>query len=180
MKALFEAIKTKINADVPELKHVAMWNGQIDREKTAKTENPYRTPAVFVEFIVDEVRAFARGIKNYNLTVRFHFALQGMKFTRLPDMDFLDAFDLAMTGFRGNSGPYFSSFTEVINDLDEDHDNINSPILDYSTIFRKTSADKMATDTTELDVTLELEALVVPDLEEEENRFLPVTLPFSL
>lgn len=164
MKELFNAIKTKINSEVPELKHVVMWNNQIERERSEKTQNPYRTPAVFIEFIVNEVKTFSRGIKNYDLTVRFHFALQGMKFQRPDDLDFQDAFDNVMTGFRGNSGPYFSSFLEMANDLDEQHDNINHPVIDYSTIYRKTSANDMATDLSTASVELEVDGVLTADL----------------
>lgn len=148
MKALFEFIKTKINTLVPAIKHVEMWNGQVTRERIEKNQNPFRTPAVFVEFIVDDIQNFSYGIKNVHMTIRFRFALNSAKFTRLADLDFQETFDYFIQNLRGNAGDsvQFSSLNETISDLDEGFDAVNEPVADYKTVWRKKSANKRSTD----------------------------------
>lgn len=148
MKPLFEHIKTKINALVPAVKHVEMWRGQTTRERIDKKQNPFRTPAVFVEFIVDEVQNFSLGVKNVHMTVRFRFAIQGMTFARLEDLDFQEDFDAMIQNLRGNAGDavQFGTLQEANTDLDESFDALNEPTADYKTVWRKASSYKRGTD----------------------------------
>lgn len=157
MKALFNFIKAAILARIvgeevptpkPKFKTVEMWRGQTTRERLEKKQNPFRLPAVFIEFIVEDVQNFSLGIKNVTVRVRFRFAFQSMKFERLEDLDFQDLFDKHIQGLRGNPADtvQFSSLQEVVTDLDEDFDNVNEPFVDYMTIWRKTSAYKRADD----------------------------------
>lgn len=155
MKKLFEFIKLRINTVIPEVKHVEMWRGQTTRERIEKKENPYRTPAVFIEFIVDEIQNFSFGVKNVHMTIRFRFAIAGMKFERLDDLDFQDNFDLFIQNLRGNETDtvQFATLQETVQDLDEGFDVINEPLLDYKTVWRKVSANKHSTDILKTGVT---------------------------
>lgn len=161
MKALFDFIKAKITTSVPAIKTVRMWNGQLERERTDKTENPIRYPAVFVEIITNETRTFSLGIKNVDLTIRFRFALKSLTFTRLADLDFQENFDFFIQSLRGNETDpvQFSTLQEAINELDEDFDSVNEPYMDYNTIWRKKSAYKRGTDIVHTPVT----SNVIPD-----------------
>ncbi len=147
MKALFDFIKAAILANVTSVKAVEQWNNQTGRERDIKNEKPLKHPAVLIEFITEDVRNHSMGIKDIYLTVRFRFALEGYKFMRLSDLDFQDTFDTFMQSFRGNgTAVYFSTMQESLTELDESHDQVNEPFIDYKTVWRKTSAYKRATD----------------------------------
>lgn len=166
MKAVFEYIKQAINTRIktirqgneqPFFRKVDLWRGQITREQIDKDEDPYNTPAVFIELVPTQVDNFSLGIKNIHLTVRFHMALQSMKKSRGDDFDILDAFDQAIQGLRAgptatvliNSVPVpvnFSSMQKQIYQGDPDHDNVNAPIVEYFTIYREINANKTKTD----------------------------------
>lgn len=161
MKELFEFLKTKINASVPAIKTVRMWNGQTTRERDNKNENPVKFPAVFVEFITEGIDNYSLGIKNVRLRVRFRFALESYKFTRLADLDFQKNFDSFIQSFRGNEDDtvHFSTLQEDVNELDEDFDQVNEPYMDYLTIWRKTSAYKRSGDVLKTPVTPDVTGL---------------------
>ena len=155
MKELFNFIKNAMLTRMvtgtppkPIIKHVEMWRGQTTRERIQKTENPYRTPAVFMEFLVEETRNLSLGIKDISLRVRFRFALHHMKFERFEDLDFQTDFDRFIQGLRGNATDpvQFGTLQENVDMKDEDYDMINEPFLDYLTVWRKNSAYKQATD----------------------------------
>jgi len=148
MKALFDFLKARINSKLPQIKTVEMWRGQTTRERIDKKQNPYRTPAIFIEFIVDDVKSYSLGIKRVDLTIRFRFAMQHMTFERLDDLDFQDNFDEFIQTLRGNPNDsvQFSSLCEVLTDLDEEFDNVNEPYIDYTTVYTKTSAYTRKTD----------------------------------
>jgi len=149
MKELFEFIKGKILAGVPQVKTVRMYNNQISQMNTSRKEKPMAFPAVLVEFITEEVQNFSLGIKNVRLTVRFRFAIEGYTFERLQNLDFQDDFDGVIQSLRGNETDpvQFSTMQEQVNELDEDFDNVQQPYIDYSTIFRKKSAYARRHDT---------------------------------
>lgn len=146
MKDLFEFIQAAILTRVPEIKTCKLWNNQTTRVMLTKDEDPFAFPAVFVEFITEEVQSFCLGIKNVSLTVRFRFAIEGYKFERLENLDFCDTFDAAVTGLRGNEADpvQFSTMTESSEQMDTDHDQVNEPTIDYRTTWRKVSAYKRA------------------------------------
>jgi len=148
MKELFQFIKARINEKIPAIKHVEMWRGQSTRERIDKNENPFRTPAVFIEFIVEDIQNFSLGIKNVNLIVRFRFALQNMRFERLEDLDFQDNFDFFIQNLRGNETDpvHFGTLQEAVTELDAEFDNVNEPAVSYKTVWRKTSAFRRKID----------------------------------
>lgn len=156
MKDLFEFIKAKINASIPELKTVAVWNNQTSRERDTKTEGVIKFPAVFIEFLTDEgVQNLSLGIKRVPLRVRCRFAIEGYRFQRLEDFELQKKFDSFIQNFRGNPDDVvqFSTLQEMANDLDEAHDQVNEPFIDYSTMWTKNSAYQRKTDITKTPIT---------------------------
>lgn len=153
MKALFTFLQTNITSNLPAIKTVRMWNNQIDHsnDTSKRDEKPFVYPAVFLEFIVQDVEnAFSLGIKNVKLIIRCRFALKSFTYTRLQDLDFADAFDAVMTQMRGDPTDtvQFSTLQEVSTELDEQFENVNAPYVDYVTMWRKTSAYTHGTDVT--------------------------------
>ena len=159
MKALFNYIKARINADVPEIKTVRMWNNQFMHSNGtdsklggAKTgyrdEKAFPYPACFIEFQVQETFNYCLGIKDHILTVRMRFGLQSYKFERLDSFDFRDNFDsmIQLMAPTVTSGLTFTTFQEIQTEFDEDFDNVEIPYIDYRTRYRSSTAYQRRTD----------------------------------
>lgn len=156
MKALFEYIEAQINARVPAIKTVRMWNNQFlhsngnaSRESRGyRDEKPFKYPACFLEFIVEEVNNLPLGITDYMLTVRFRFGVERYKFERLETFDFCDAFMRYIHGMMPTdaSGLTFTSFHLIKPEFDEDFNNVEAPYIDYRTRYRHIPAYSRSTD----------------------------------
>lgn len=145
MKAFFNYIKARINTNVPAIKTVRMWNDQLNSNLKAKKEKPFPYPACFVEFIFDQVDNRCLGIVDYVMRVRFRFGKEGYTFERLDTFDFIDAFQatIQLMAPTQASGLTFTTFQEVAKGtFEDDFDNIETFILEYSTRYRQTSAFK--------------------------------------
>lgn len=151
MKALYQYIEARILARVPAVKTVKMWNNQLEHSNTStykekggtasygvRDEKAFRYPAVFVEFIIEDVLNHPMNVRDYILTVRFRFARESYKFTRLETFDFVDDFDKAIQLMAPTtaSGLTFTTFQEKFTEWDENHNNVEAPYRDYRTRYR--------------------------------------------
>jgi hypothetical protein len=138
MNALFQYIKTRLNTQVPAIKSVLMFNDQLVKENTDRTQKPVPYPACFVEFITTQIDNRSFGIKDYVMLVRFRFMKISLKFERPETFDFMDQFDVAMRMMAPTvaSGLTFTTFQEEFLSFDTDHNNVESPYRDYRTRFR--------------------------------------------
>lgn len=164
MKALFNYIKAQIDArvltddetPVPVIKTVRMWNNQLLHSNSTsfrtnyRDEKPFKYPACFVEFIVEDVFNLPLGITDYLLTVRFRFGLEQYKFERLTTFDFCDAFleVMHMMAPTELSGLTFTTFQLVKPEFDEDFNNVEAPYIDYRTRYRHIPSYSRASDST--------------------------------
>ena len=159
MKALFNYIKARINADVPAIKTVRMWNNQFTHSngtdsKLGGSKSGYRDekafpyPACFIEFQVQQVNSYCLGIKDYILTVRMRFGVESFKFERLDTFDFRENFDsfIQLMTPTTASGLTFTTFQEIQTEFDEDFDNVEIPYVDYRTRYRSQKAYQRRTD----------------------------------
>ena len=162
MKVLFNYIKAQIEAriidgdDDPIIKTVRMWNNQFlhsngnqSREARGyRDEKPFKYPACFVEFIVEDVNNLPLGITDYILIVRFRFGLEKYKFERLTTFDFCDSFleVMHLMAPTDASGLTFTTFQVVRPEFDEDFNNVESPYLDYRTRYRHIPAYTLRDD----------------------------------
>ena len=136
-RGLFECIKAKINADLPDYRTIEIYRGQ-DTATENRTQQSILYPAVFVSFIPQEVFRLACDIKEYLLTVRFTFMFENYTNERLQVLDKLEVFRAAMDRFRGgeDDAEFFTSFEEELNDPDLDYDMLAQPVIDYVTRYR--------------------------------------------
>lgn len=157
MKALFNYIKARINADVPEIKTVRMWNDQFahsngvntkTNSNQGRTEKAFPYPACFIEFQVQETFNYCLGVKDYILTVRMRFGIQSYKFERLDSFDFRDNFDsmIQLMAPTVASGLTFTTFQEIQTEFDENFTNVEVPYVDYRTRYRSSTAYQRRTD----------------------------------
>lgn len=161
MKEFFEYIQARIEARVPAIKKVDLWNNQFIKSNERK-EKAFPFPICFIEFIVNETNNYSQGFKDYFLTVRFRFGIEGYKFQRLETFDFCDDFHAAIYLMRptDDSDLYFTSFQEVNTDFDEDHNNVEIPHIDYRTRYRSVVAHSPKVELappTALETTIEFE-----------------------
>lgn len=143
MKALYQFLETYIKTNLTDYKTVEPYNKQdFAIEKLQNMSILY--PAVFIEFIVNDVQALSMGLKNMDLTIRFRFMFENYTFKRLDDMEDVDIFATAMERVRGNEADtvQFTSLEEIGRNLDEDHDMINLPYVDFRTLYRNTGSYK--------------------------------------
>ena len=68
-KELYDAVKSKITADVPEVKHVDLWNHNVE---FIEQEESWDRPAVFVEFGSIEWSPYVGGGHRGSGVVRLH------------------------------------------------------------------------------------------------------------
>ena len=68
-KELFNAIKTKLASDVPEVKHIDLWNHNVE---FIEQEDGWERPAVFVEFATIEWAPFQGGVQRGKGIVSIH------------------------------------------------------------------------------------------------------------
>lgn len=154
MKDLFEYIKARLNDRVPEIKTVRIWNNQFlysrgqkyyfgsEQNKRYRTEKAFPYPACFIEFITEQVYNRSMGIKDILLTVNFRLGVEGYKLERLESFDFCDRFTEAiqLMAPTETSGLTFTTFQKLFTDIDNDHDNVEEPIIGYRTLYRSTAA----------------------------------------
>jgi hypothetical protein len=158
MKALFNYIKARINTNIPTIKTVRMFNnqflhsngsdGKTSRVKGYRDEKAFPYPACFVEFIVEQSDNRCLGIVDYVLITRFRFGIEAYKFERLESFDFCDDFKavIQLMAPTDASGLIFTTFQEVTTEFDEDHDNVESPYIDFRTRYRSQVAYQRRTD----------------------------------
>lgn len=67
-KTIYDTIVRALEA-VPDIAHVDLWNDQL---LNAETEQPFATPAVFVEFDTIEWRQLLHGVREASVSMRLH------------------------------------------------------------------------------------------------------------
>ena len=142
MKELFDFIKAKILADLPEYKTIRVWREQYDRSNKDRDENAFRYPAVFIEFITDTYANYAIGYRDVDMVVRFHLGYESYWLEKDLDLEAIDRFDKVMFRFRGNEDDpvHFTSFQKSADSDTPNDDNVNLIIVDYITKYREMSS----------------------------------------
>jgi len=147
MRAFYEQIKAKINADLPRYKTVELYNNQDTNLKDLINEGVI-FPAVFIDFDFNETIQLALGIKDMDMTVRFRFMFESYeRGSRVEDLDLMTEFTGVFDLYKGiEQDPLqFTQFNEILRGLDEDHDMVNFPFIDYATIYRNQENYERAT-----------------------------------
>jgi hypothetical protein len=137
MKSLYTYIKTHIETQVTEVLTVDQWNDQIRRDYAEAQEAPFQSPAVFIEFQVQEIYNYSYKKCVYDLLILLHVSLVNYEFDQTDTLDFIDKLNAALQGLRGNEDhvTQFSSLNRHNVDLDEDHNMVDKPLLAYRTRY---------------------------------------------
>jgi hypothetical protein len=128
-----------------------------------RDEKPVKYPACFIEFIIEETNSLPLGIVDYMLTVRFRFGIESYKFQRIETFDFCDQFlaEVQLMAPSSDSGLTFTTLQLMKPEFDEDHNNVESPYLDFRTRYRSDVAYQRAKDRLATGVTPITQPLIV-------------------
>ena len=117
-KELFNAIKSKLASDVPEVKHIDLWNRNIE---FIDQEDVWERPAVFVEFGKIEWSPFQGGCQRGKGIITIHLV------TDWADGGHDAAFDLCHkvhTALDGLSGEDFNGMALMETNTNHNHEEI--------------------------------------------------------
>lgn len=135
MKQLYLAIKAQLQAKVPAIKFIAMWNDQLRDTNDGKNYS-FRMPAVFVEFVLPtQIGGVGNNIQVYEpLEVKIHIlheqydAQNGTMDVNLDVFDFKQSVYKALQLFQAANTSVFDRQSE---EQDYDHTNIYHYIQPY-------------------------------------------------
>lgn len=125
-KELFNAIKSKLASDVPEVKHIDLWNRNIE---FIDQEDVWECPAVFVEFGKIEWSPFQGGCQRGKGIITIHLV------TDWADGGHDAAFDLCHkvhTALDGLSGEDFNGMALMETNTNHNHEEILESIDSYA------------------------------------------------
>lgn len=125
-KELYNAIKTKLASDVPEVKHIDLWNQNVE---FIDQEDVWERPAVFVEFGKIEWSAFQGGCQRGKGIITIHLV------TDWADGGHDAAFDLCHkvhTALDGLGGEDFNGMALVETNTNHNHEEILESIDSYA------------------------------------------------
>ena len=159
MTDLFNYIKAKIVADLPEFKTVRRWRNQYNRSNKTRDENAFPYPAVFVEFITEQMDNQAIGYCDIQLIVRFHIGFTNYTLEKDEDFALMQTFEDAFFRFRSaeSDNVHFTTFQQSLISDEPDDDNVDLQIVEYRTIYRQmtTYSDGVEVAPVDLDLTAE-------------------------
>jgi hypothetical protein len=141
---LFSGLKTSLKA-ITGIKHVALWNNQIERENV---EQAFLYPAVFIEFIPSEFKDELNKVQLIEMTVRLHICFETYK-----DED-IAIFDLTQSVYSAIHYNQYGNWDKVKRRNEEqnfDHPNVQIFIQDYETRGRDYDADSRPTTSATVD-----------------------------
>lgn len=130
---LFNSLKADLTA-VTGVKHVALWNNQIERENV---ENAFLYPAIFIDFLpsVFMDKGNLASSQQYDMTIRLHIC-----FESYLDED-TSILSLVNNVWNSIHTKQYGTFGKLLRRNEEqnfDHPNIQEYIQDYATIGNET------------------------------------------
>ena len=123
---LFSMVKAILEKTVPEVKHIALWNHNVE---FIEQEDAWARPAVFVEFGTITWEPFNGKGRRGKGTVRIHLV------TDWSEGEYEAAFALCRkihTEIEGIDGDEFSSLSLVATDTNHNHEEILESIDTYA------------------------------------------------
>ena len=125
-KELFNAIKTKLANDVPEVKHIDLWNHNVE---FIEQEDGWERPAVFVEFATIEWAPFQGGVQRGKGIVSIHIV------TDWTEGEYDAAFDISRkihSALDGLCGENFNGMALASTNTNHNHEEILESIDNYA------------------------------------------------
>lgn len=134
---IFEKIKARIVARVPEIKTFGLFNNQFNTEKQV---NAFTYPAMFVEFGSIDWKTQQRRIQVGNCKIMFHVGVETLKTDSFAnridkpstDLEILLLLKKIHTAIQGFDDELFTPLARVDEQQNTDHDGVLSWIVSYS------------------------------------------------
>lgn len=126
---LYNGLKPDLET-ITGIKHVALWNNQIERENE---EYPFLYPAIFIEFLPSNymTKGRAASSQQYDLTVRLRICFESYK---NEDTDILTIADTVWQSVHKKQYGVFGELIRTNEEQDFDHPNVQQYIQDYLTL----------------------------------------------
>jgi hypothetical protein len=161
IKTLYIDLKARIEAKMPEIKHVALWNRQTDREES---EQPYERPAVFIEINDIVYQDYTRQAQKITAKVTSRLVVEEYGDEALEVLDMRQ--DLAKIlhgyapGVSSTTNSKFGPLSRVADRVDHEHDNLIIFETDYTATGQDNELQatmKTTTATLELNITQDID-----------------------
>ncbi len=128
---LYTALKAEIKNQIPEIKHVGLFNNQFVHSNGAeRDEHPFLYPCVFIEFSNQVFTDLLVGVQEVELIVSTHLGFESYKD---EDTDILRIKQDLYSVVQRFRNEYFARLTRVAERQDFDHNNIQVYVTDYLT-----------------------------------------------
>lgn len=135
---LYKDIKEKLT-DECDLKHVALFNNQYERENV---ENPFLYPCAFIEFKPSTFKDLSVGVQQFDMVVTIHLGFESYTEDDLKVLELKQKIYVALQ--RLQSG-YFALLSRVEERQNFDHGNTQVYEIDFRTTGKDYDADTRAT-----------------------------------
>ena len=169
-KVIYQQIKQTLLSIVdqnqnPVIQHVDLWNQQT---LYAQEEQPFYTPAVFIEFPDINWQHLPHGVREADIQVSLHVVTDsrvGHWEDAADRFELLDTINAALHGlsWQDDDGNAMNPLTSSISSTDSDFDELQDNIEVYTTHVVDTSANKREVYTTAtLDITASIDVHTEP------------------
>lgn len=128
-------IAQTINENKAVFKHFDLWNQQLEY---LDEEQPFYTPAVFIEFLPIQWRHQSRGTRDATLSINLHIVTRRNFPTRAEQqyateaLGFLELLDAVNLCLHGHKGENFGALTEQLSTTDNNFDELMHSIEQYT------------------------------------------------
>lgn len=115
-KKLYKELADKLNAHIPEVRWIDLWNSQV---YNLETEHPFPTPAIFLAFRSNQISDLGNKVQNVTAQVDvfifYETFLDTFKgaYNQQDALDFLDIMDKVNQTLHASSGQNYSSMRRV-------------------------------------------------------------------
>lgn len=143
-KIIFESIRTALTA-IPEIKMVELWNNQL---AYAEEEQPFNTPAVFIEFGTISWNQLPLGAREATIDVMLHVVTDSRVSSWSDVIDTFDLIDKIHSSLHGlhelaEDGSVMDTLTCSRSITDHDFDELQDNVEVYQCHVTKKSLNKL-------------------------------------
>jgi hypothetical protein len=133
---LYDGIRARILAQVPEITHVRLYNNQFDRSNNDETERndeqafPY--PCAFIEFDEIEFTTATGLLQSFSGIMRIYLGFESYKFEDTYILDLKQKLYKALQGYQVTTTKVYGRTMRRSERQDVDHNNVYVYIQEYA------------------------------------------------
>lgn len=134
---LFDALKERINTEIPEIKTFRLFNNQFNKEAVEKASF---WPALMVEFVEAPYTSKSESRQEADLSIVFHLGFASLKTEDRYIFELAQKVHQSIQGFAVEG--LISPFNRKRERQDTDHDNVIVWQIEYVTLLTDNSANR--------------------------------------